>query len=191
MSGPALSLNGRVAELKRNFEHGFAQAAQADRKKLNFLAIAVGGRKFALRLSEIAGLHAGKSVTRVPGGGEALLGIAGFRGALLPVYQLAALLGEDTAASPRWLVLAAAAPLAFAFDAFEGQLHVSPEAVLPAPSRRGSQPEPRQDLHRELHQQSRPDAQQAQRSSFRDFLDEDGLVRPIIHLPSVLAAITA
>src|SRR6202023_3988958 len=102
---------------------GFAEPVRPDTTlKEDLLAVRIGTQLFAIRLSEITGLFAGKKVTPVPGGHPALCGIAGFRGAILPVYDLQILLGHCGTATPRWLVIAAAAPVALAFAVFEGQL---------------------------------------------------------------------
>ena len=46
----------------------------------------------------------------------------------------ATLLGHSGTQAPRWLVIAAAAPVALAFDAFEGHLRASADAILPQQS---------------------------------------------------------
>ena len=58
-----------------------------------------------------------------------MLGIAGFRGSILPVYDLRSLLDLSTTEAPRWLVIAAAAPVAFSFEAFEEQIRVPADAI--------------------------------------------------------------
>jgi chemotaxis signal transduction protein len=170
MSGNLSTATERVAEMRRDFDRAFAEPVHFDTAATeNLLAIRMGAQSCAIRLSEITGLFADKKITRVPGGGAALLGIAGFRGALLPVYSLQALLGQSGDSpgpgTPRWLVIAAAAPAALAFEAFEGQLRVLPDAILP--------------------RQSRPEM----KSYAREFVQTQNLVRPVMHLPSVLDAI--
>ena len=161
-------LSGRAAELRREFDRAFAEPVRADTTAAeDLLGIEIGGQRFAIRLSEIAGLFAGKKVTRIPGGTAALLGIAGFRGALLPVYDLQALLGHPSTQAPRWLVIAAAAPVAFAFEAFVGQLRVARGDI--APRSAGSQAQ----------------------SYAREYVRSQTFMGPILHLPSVLEAIKA
>ncbi len=169
MRRPSKLVTSRVAEraaaLRRDFDRSFAapvHVVTAGREEL--LAIRLGAQRHAVRLSEIAGLHADKKITHVPGGDAALLGIVGFRGALLPVYDLAVLLGHPGAEAPRWLIVAAAAPVALAFAAFEGQLRVAREEIVPQAARTGH-------------------AREVVRT--RDF------VGSIMHLPSVLDAIKA
>lgn len=156
----------RAVALRDAFDRSFADPAQPDTAlKEDFVAIRVGNEALAIRLSEIAGLHVDKRLTRVPGGDSALLGIAGFRGAILPVYSLATLLGQGPAAPPRWLVIAAAASIALGFDAFDYHLRVVAESVHPREASAPDQP------------------------FVRDFVPARELVRPILHLPSILEAI--
>ena len=164
------SATARAADMRLAFDRAFADPARLDTATTeSLLAIRIGTQPCAIRLSEITGVFADKTITRVPGSGTALLGIAGFRGAIVPVYGLRTLLGQSGdppgSGTPRWLVIAAAASVALAFDAFDGQLRVAPDAILP--------------------RQSRPEMT----SYARDFVRTQHFARPIMHLPSVLAAI--
>ena len=58
-----------------------------------------------------------------------LVGMVGIRGTVFPVYDLGMLLGCPRAAAPRWLVVAAAGPIALAFGAFDGYLSVRAEGI--------------------------------------------------------------
>lgn len=166
MTGSASSLNARAAELRAEFDRAYAEPLRIDSAvRTELLAIRTRAQAFALRLSEIAGLYADRKVTPVPGGGAALLGVAGFRGAILPVYDLGALLGEPGGEAPRWLVVAATAPVALAFDAFDGQLRVTEEAILPQSERSGGAPHA------------------------REVVRTDAGARPILHLPSIINAL--
>lgn len=168
MSDAMLHPRDRAAELRRDFDRAFAEPIRFDTvAKVDLLGIRVGTQAYAIRLSEIAGLFTGKKITRVPGSGAALCGIAGFRGALLPVYDLHNLLGQPTAQTPRWLVIAAGAPVALAFDAFVGQLRVSRDEIAP--------------------QATRPEMP----SYAREVLRTRDFIAPILHLHSVLDAIKA
>jgi chemotaxis signal transduction protein len=170
MSNSLSSATARAAEMRLAFDRGFADPVRFDTTATeSLLAIRAGAQACAIRLSEVTGLFADKKITRVPGSVAALLGIAGFRGAIVPVYSLQLLLGQSGdpagARTPRWLVIAASAPVALAFEAFEGQLRVLPDAILP--------------------RQSRPEM----KSYAREFVQTQTVVRPIMHLPSVLDAI--
>jgi chemotaxis signal transduction protein len=166
MSEIAQGIGEQAAALRLAFDRSFAEPLPPGTDlSEDLLAIRVGGEPYAMRLGEIAGLFADKKVTPVPGGDASLIGIAGFRGAVVPVYGLEALLGHASGQRPRWLVIAAAAPVALAFEAFEAQLSVPPHAILPA--------------------QSGGEA----RSCIRDFVRAPHFSGPVIHLPSVLDAI--
>jgi purine-binding chemotaxis protein CheW len=159
-------LAAQVAALRDGFHQSFAEAAEIDTaEQESLLAIRVGDDVFAIRLPEVSGLHVSKTVTRVPGATPALAGIAGFRGTILPVYSLAILLGLPAIATPRWLVIAAAAPVALAFDTFEYHMRVAPNAIRPRDVSATDQP------------------------YVRDFVPTQQFVRPILHLPAILDAI--
>jgi chemotaxis signal transduction protein len=172
MSNSLSSAAAGAADMRRAFDSAFADPVRFDTTATeSLLAIRAGTQACAIRLSEVTGLFADKKITRVPGSVATLLGIAGFRGAILPVYSLQLLLGQSGdpagARTPRWLVVAASAPVALTFEAFEGQLRVLPDAILP--------------------RQSRPEM----KSYAREFVQVQTVVRPIVHLPSVLDAIKA
>jgi purine-binding chemotaxis protein CheW len=131
----------------------------------DFLAIRLGTERYLIRSSEIAGLFVDKKITPVPGRVASLLGIAGFRGAIVPVYDLRALLGHPAADASRWLIMASAIPVALVFDAFDGHLRVSREGLV------------------------RRESGEDGRRHVREFAHEPGNVRPILHLASVLDAI--
>jgi chemotaxis signal transduction protein len=166
MSDSMSGLAQRAAELRLAFDRGFAAPLRIKAAATqNLLAIRVSAEPYAIRLSEVTGLFVDRKFTRVPGGNPALLGIAGFRGALVPVYSLRALLGHSGTHVSRWLVIAAAAPVALAFDLFEGHLRAPADAILPRQSpeqMRGYAPE---------------------------FIRTASVVRPILYLPSVIDAL--
>ena len=161
----AVHVSRRAAELRRDFDRGFADPPfVGNETKQDLLAIRLGARRLAIRLSEIAGLFADKKITPVPGAAAGMLGIAGFRGSILPVYDLRSFLDLSTSEAPRWLVIAAAAPVAFSFEAFEEQIRV------PAASIKCEQT-------------------QAKSSFTTEFIQVEGVLRPIIRLSSVLEAV--
>lgn len=131
MKTVAEGLSGRLAELRGAFDRSFAEpppqrVAEFD----DLLAVRMAGRRYALRLAETSGLFPHRSVTPLPGPVPALLGVAGFGGAVVPVYDLAAVLGGAVAEDPRWLVLARGTPaVALAFVELDGHLRV-PSATI-------------------------------------------------------------
>jgi chemotaxis signal transduction protein len=162
------TLRGRAAELRLAFDRGFAEPMRRDTAaKTALLAIRIAGERCALRLAEITGLSADKAITRLPANDAALIGVAGFRGAIVPVYSLQALLGHSPAQAPRWLAIAAGTPIAFAFEVLEGQLNVAPDTILPAPMRADA------------------------RACVRDFVRTQNFSGPVLHIPSLLDAIKA
>lgn len=114
-------------ELRRAFDASFAAAiGDGASRGEDVLVIAIAGRPYALRPAEIAGLFVGRAIARVPSRHPELLGLAGFRGAIVPVFDLAALLELPRASSPRWIVMAARSRVGLAFDAFEGHRRIGP-----------------------------------------------------------------
>jgi purine-binding chemotaxis protein CheW len=156
-------VSGRAAALREAFDRAFAEPAGGAQVQLRaFLAIGIGGAAHAIDIAEISGLHAGKPITALPDAAPEFLGLAGFRGVVVPVYDLRVLLGQPAQAAPRWLVTAQAAPVAFAFDAFEGHLRVPLETIV-----------------REEEGQSRT----------RRALRMEGVVRPIVEIASLVEAV--
>lgn len=166
MSGAMTGLAERAAALRSAFDSAFAVPLRVEAAAHHdLLAIRVGAEPYAVRLAEITGLFADRKFTRVPGGHAALLGIAGFRGALVPVYSLRILLGHSGTQTPRWLVIAAAAPVALAFEVFEGHVRAPADAILARQS-------------------------PAQLGGYAaEFIRTEGVVRPVLHLPSVIDAL--
>jgi chemotaxis signal transduction protein len=114
-----------IARLRRDFDASFALPDRSVGALVEeFLLIRADERPYALALAELREVVVGVTVTRVPATTPALLGVAGLRGQLVPVFDLGALLGGRAAEQvPRWLALAAGAePLGFAFAALEGHL---------------------------------------------------------------------
>jgi chemotaxis signal transduction protein len=97
----------------------------------NLIAIRVSGDAYAIRVSEISGLANDRKIVALPSAVPELLGVAGIRGGLVPVYSLAALLGYSTEADQgRWLALSGGEePVGLAFSAFEGYVRV-PQAQI-------------------------------------------------------------
>ena len=163
MSG---SLDDRAAQMQREFDRSFADAPRAATEVPNDLvAIRIGGDPYALRVAEIAGLHVDRSIASVPSQIPELLGIAGFRGSLIPVFDLGALLGYPAAtAASRWLAIAAGTSIAFAFEAFDGHVRVASGEIVPCAPREAP-------------------------AHVVAIARDGGQVRPIVHLPSLIEAI--
>jgi chemotaxis signal transduction protein len=157
----------RAAELRIAFDRAFAEPLRLETDlREQVLAVRVGPQALAIRLCEIDALHADKKITPVPGGHPALRGIAGFRGTIVPVYDLRILLGHPGGKPPRWLVIAAAAPVALAFDAFEQRFRIPHGAIMP------------QSAGPQLHGYA------------QEFIRSRKFAGPMLHVPSVLEAIS-
>jgi chemotaxis signal transduction protein len=167
MNRKGTAIAERAAMLRQVFDQAFAAApAGTSTPTEAFLAIGAGGDNYALRLVEISGLFVDKKVVPLPSESPDLLGIASFRGALVPVYDLAVLLGYAAKPLPRWLVLVAPqTPVGLAFDRFDGYLN----------------------LPREVN------AQQTGAENTRQHLAESmsaaGLLRPVVAVASILESI--
>lgn len=161
---------GSAAALRRLFDEAFAAPAVSKPERLeDLLAIRVGSDPYALRLSEIAGLHADLRIVPIPSPAAQLLGIVGIRGAMAPIYDLAALLGYPPASGPRWIAFARTPQsVGFAFESFEFHLQVAETSLTPA----GAE-----------------GPQIATRLHVRGTVRAAGAIRPIIHMASVVAMI--
>ncbi|GAB7051133.1 chemotaxis protein CheW [Catenuloplanes indicus] len=128
----AREMRDRLGELRASFDRSFADPPREQVVQFHdLLAITVAGRRYALRLSQSAGLFPNRRVTPLPGPIGALLGVAGFRGSIVPVYSLAAVLGQPPQPESRWLVLAAGEPaVALAFEALDGHLRIPAGEVI-------------------------------------------------------------
>jgi chemotaxis signal transduction protein len=159
----------RAAALRRLFDEAFAAPAESRPERVrDLLAIRVGSDPYALRLSEIAGLHAGLKVEPVPSPATQLLGIVGIRGVMAPIYDLARLLGYAPVTRPRWVVFTRSAQaVGFAFETFESHLQVSESSLV----------------MQEGHDAGRVEIGRHVRGTVR----VGGALRPIVHMASVLA----
>jgi hypothetical protein len=124
---PDAPLAGSARQLREQFDRSFALAPTLPAAgSVNLLTIRCGGERYAIRLADVRGLYSDRRILALPGPLPELLGVTSFRGQIVPVYQLAALLGKPAGAAPRWMVLVqVSAPLAFAFEAFEAHICAS------------------------------------------------------------------
>jgi purine-binding chemotaxis protein CheW len=138
-------MNDRAAELRRAFDESFAAPPRAQAEELeDVLALRIRGDAYGLRVREIAGVARADRIQPLPSRVPELLGVAGLRGSLVPVYSLAGLLGyadgHDPLAvrrreNPRWLALVGGRdPLALALSEFEGYVRLGRDCFY-APDR--------------------------------------------------------
>ena len=130
-------LADRVRALRAELDDGFARPRDRALPEITeLLAIRIGETPFALYLSEIQALLVDRPITRMPTPVRELLGLCSVRGAIAPVYDLAAFVGPEVErkAAPRWLVLARhREPVALAFEGLEG-LTLVPTAEIASPA---------------------------------------------------------
>lgn len=113
----------RALELQAAFDRGFAEALRGPRAATtDLLRVRLDGAPYVVRLSEVAALHVDLPICAVPTPARELLGVAAIRSALVPIYDLRALLGAPTTHAPRWC--AVHTTVGFAFDGFDGLLRV-------------------------------------------------------------------
>jgi hypothetical protein len=139
MTSPGEAIQYKAAELRRSFDRSFAEARHADTALFDdFLAIRLRDDPHVLRLDGVARLLPLVALTRFPSAAPQWLGLAGAGGAVIPVYDLGLLLGYPAGAMPRWMAVCSAAPVALAFDVFEGQFRHPRQVESGAgPSRQG------------------------------------------------------
>jgi len=125
-----------ASELRDAFDWTFASCVNTEvSSSVGVLAIRISGDAYALSVAQVSGLFKDRRITVLPTDVPALLGIAGLRGGIVPVYDLGVLLGYPSGEAPRWMVVATAhAPVGLAFDQFEGHVRI-PETALAAAER--------------------------------------------------------
>jgi chemotaxis signal transduction protein len=165
--------SSRIATTALEFRSAFDQVyavpppALASEHSENLLAIRLAGGPYAMRVSQITGLATDRKIIVLPSPVPELLGVAGIRGGLVPVYSLAALLGHSHEVNhPRWLALCGAEePVGLAFGDFEGYLKVSSSQIF---------------VDSRNH---------AIREHVRDAVRTADVVREIVNIPSVVETI--
>jgi chemotaxis signal transduction protein len=101
-------LNYQAQDLKDTFDRSFAEPHREAKPEVErFLSIRIGDDPYAVRLNEIAGIVSNRKIIPLPTPLSHLLGLAGNRGVVLPIYDLAALIGYDANAfvQSKWIVI--------------------------------------------------------------------------------------
>jgi purine-binding chemotaxis protein CheW len=121
----------RLDELRDSFDSSFSRPPPPQKDPGEaLLRLRVGGAPMAVRLGQLSGLHLMPRLVRLPNSPASLLGVAGLRGQLIAVHDLAALLGLQTGEPARWLLLAGGARrVGLAASGFEGQLRATQEQM--------------------------------------------------------------
>jgi purine-binding chemotaxis protein CheW len=131
-------LGDRAQELRDAFDRTFAEPVRphADPAE-DLFGVVLADARYAVRLADASGLFIDKRIVRAPARAANFLGIAGFRGAIMPVFDLSAMMGHPRATAARWLFVAAGTSIALAFDAFDGHLRVPRTAFAPIDGKAG------------------------------------------------------
>lgn len=159
-----------AVEMRRAFDSAFAAPASAPIADVDdFVAIRVGARPFAFRVVELVRLEVGCKIVALPADNPWLRGLANIQGKLIPVYDLELALGFGQVPGERKCLALCGReePLGLAFDTLDGYFRVPQTEIFGIGAAEDAQ----------KHQQ------QAVRGA--------GEVRPVVDLPSILAAIRA
>jgi len=99
----------RAEEIRQQFDAGFRMAPPGRREQAaNRLLFHLGERSLSLPLEQVSEVLRSRAITPLPGAPPELLGLVGLRGALVPVYRLADLIGISVApdaAGPLWILV--------------------------------------------------------------------------------------
>src|SRR4051812_29595626 len=129
VGGIPSQVEGRVAELRAEFDSAFARRSAPEGSELtDVLALRIGEDAVVLRLSDLAEVIAHPVLTPVPTTVPALIGLAAGRGYPIGVFDLGLLLGRRPV-KPRWLVRAAVEPVGLTFEHFDGYQRISLESA--------------------------------------------------------------
>ena len=113
----------RVDALRREFDDSFAaEAVSGNVRSDELLALRLRGDPHLMRLVDVNRLLRVGPLLRYPSAATAWLGLTSVAGGVVPVYDLGVLVGYPPAGAPGWIALCAAAPVALAFDSFDGQV---------------------------------------------------------------------
>jgi purine-binding chemotaxis protein CheW len=117
----------RAGDLRTEFDATFARAPAEHERFVELLAIRLGGEPYAISLADVSAVHAGLEIVPLPTPSRELLGVAAIGAAIVPVYDLRALLRTKLDGAPRWAVIDKRGGVAYAFDGFEGSFRFTGE----------------------------------------------------------------
>lgn len=166
-----------VSTLRHNFDSGFAAPKQSSEEAYTkLLAIRLCGDPYALFLDTVSQLCVDKKLTGLPGAIPEFLGLASFRGTILPIYDLRVLLGYAISSPPRCLVTLIHHPIALAFDNLDACIRVPLTHIT------------QQDSQSSARQLARV-PQQASHCIDEQQEDHTEMLLPLIDLAAVVASI--
>lgn len=161
-------LERRAIELRTAFDRSFALPPHQETLEVDdLLAVRVSGDLYAIRLRDISGVVARRTIVAVPAAAPGLLGVAGIRGDIVPVFSLSSFLGYgDDHEAPTWTVLCGGEhPIALGFAELEGYLRL-----------------PRSAVHAD-------EASQGKRNYVKDVVATETAARPVIAVPNIITDI--
>lgn len=123
---------GSLDELRREFDLGFSRPAQIDGSAHEDLILfSIANERYAVRVREVKAILRTPRLACIPSRSSALRGIIAWRGELLPIFDLAELLGHPAQRElGAWSLLAGDTErAAFAFQHFERFERVAATAV--------------------------------------------------------------
>lgn len=95
-------------KLRQQFDDSFRLAPTGAREQArNRLLFHLGSRSLSLPLEQVSEVLRSRTITPLPGSPPELLGLAGLRGTLVPVYRLTDLMGISAPplAGPLWILI--------------------------------------------------------------------------------------
>ena len=126
-------MSAHADELRTAFDAEFAAALPSPESgRRDVLCIQVAREPYAIRLGDIASLHAELRVVALPARAPELLGVAAIRATVVPIYDLAVALGMSGAAAKRWAVVHRAGTAGFAFERYDGHVRIAETAISTA-----------------------------------------------------------
>jgi chemotaxis signal transduction protein len=131
LSSAEASLEARTASLRNAFDDAFQAPPRPDPEAtLDVLTLAVGEDLFAVRVEDVSHVQAHPVVVGMPDLPRACLGVAGHRGKLVAVFDLARLLGRPPVGKVGVLLVARDDPsVGFAVAAIERYLRVPRSSI--------------------------------------------------------------
>jgi purine-binding chemotaxis protein CheW len=161
-------LTRRLTALRQSFDESFAAPPPPHKTAGKvLLAIRTAGVQLAIRLEELAGVHPCRKIIPLPDKAGGLLGLAGLRGNLLAVYDLATLLGSPSAETRlRWLLVTAVDPhAALAIETLEAYIEAAETEI------------------------SAVRVHDAQHEHVQELVQHQGIARGVVSIPSLMDAV--
>lgn len=119
-------MTSRAHELRDAFDRAFAAPPSTPEPgRGEVLCIQVGGQACAIRIGDVASLHADLRIVALPSRAPELLGVAAIRATAVPIYDLAGALGMPGAAAVRWIVVHRDGRSGFAFERYDSHTRIT------------------------------------------------------------------